>query len=117
AFRFDIASAPREAVLPECERITRTNVAVPPHAAVVGLQSPGVTGAFTPDHALERLLAGTGLTFRLVALNSYLIEVAGISENVQVTAGMPSRGETTMTATRTLTPLRDVPQAVTVITQ
>ena len=116
-FRFEIAGAPVETVLAAFERVTGVTVTVPKQASIKGLPSPGVSGNFTAGRALEKLLEGTGLTARLAGVNAYLIEVQGITESVEVTAGAPSRGDSTMTATRTLTPLRDIPQAITVIPQ
>jgi catecholate siderophore receptor len=117
SFRFDIGGGPLETVLAEYRRVTGVTVDAPPHASIEGLPSPGVSGTFTPDEALTRLLEGTGLTARLTPVNTYVLEVQGLAERVEVMAGIPYRGGTTTTATRTLTPLEDVPQAITVITQ
>lgn len=42
-----------------------------------GLQSPEVTGKYTVADALEQLLAGSGLTFRLINARTVEIRKAG----------------------------------------
>jgi catecholate siderophore receptor len=118
AFRFDIGAGPLDGVLAAFERATGMVVSLAPalRATARGINSPGVTGTYTPGQALERLLAGTGLAFSLSGANVYAIDVRPVSESVEVHASAPDAGPS-MTATKTLTPLRDVPQSVTVITR
>jgi catecholate siderophore receptor len=117
--RFSIPAGPLDGALSAFEAVTGVTVSVSPslQATVQGLQSPGVTGPYEIEQALERLLAGTGLAYRLAAANTYAIDVRPVSENVEVRASLPDAAGTSLTATKTLTPLRDVPQSVTVITQ
>ena len=49
--------------------------------------------------------------------HEFVLQVAGIRETVSVTAPAGYRTDTISSATRTATPLRDVPQSVTVVTQ
>jgi catecholate siderophore receptor len=84
---------------------------------VDGLGTIGVAGVYTTDQALLRLLEGTGFTARLTGIDTYTLEVRIAADPVEVTGRASYRGEATTTATRTYTPLRDVPQAVTVITR
>lgn len=114
-FRIDIPAGPLDTVLAAFEAATGVTITVP--GAIHGLHSAGVSGTYTAEHALERLLAGTGLTFRLSAANTYVLEVRPIAESVEVRATIPYRVDASVTATKTLTPLRDVPQSVTVVTQ
>jgi catecholate siderophore receptor len=116
-YRFDIPAGSLDGVLRAFEALTGLTITAPPHATIQGLTSPGVSGALTPEQALTRALAGTGLTFRLAAINEYSLEVQPVLENVEVRGSLPYRAAATVTATRTLTPLQDVPQAVTVITR
>ena len=118
AFRFDIGAGPLDGVLAAFERATGMLVSLAPalRATAPGINSPGVTGTYTPGQALERLLAGTGLAFSLSGANVYAIDVRPVSESVEVHASASDAGPS-MTATKTLTPLRDVPQSVTVITR
>ncbi len=116
-FRFDIPAGSLDRVLAGFEALTGLKVSAPPRTTIEGLNSPGVSGTYTADQALEQLLTGTGLTSRLAAANTYALAVRPVSETVEVRGNMPYRADTSLTATRTLTPLRDVPQSVTVVTQ
>ena len=117
AFRFDIPAGPLPGVLSVFEQITGVRVAIGStlDGSVQNLHSPGVRGTFTASQALEQLLAGTGLAHRLSGTNVYAIDVRPVSESVEVRATLPDAGAGSLTATRTLTPLRDVPQSVTII--
>jgi catecholate siderophore receptor len=114
AFRFDIRAGALDAALAQFEATTGLTVVIP--VGVQGLASPGVTGTYSAGEALGRLLAGTGLSFRVSSANTYAIQVQPVVESVAVEASMPYRAIASTTAMRTLTPLRDVPQSLTVIT-
>jgi len=117
--RFNIPAGPLDAALAAFKTASGVTIAVAPSLAstVQALQSPGVAGAYQIEQALELLLAGTGLASRLAAANTYAIDVRPVSENVEVRAALPDAAGTSLTAMKTLTPLRDVPQSVTVVTQ
>jgi catecholate siderophore receptor len=118
-FRFDIPAGRLGTTLSAFEAVTRTTVSVSSalRATVQEIDSPGVSGTHTAEQALERLLTGTGLVFRLAGTNTYAVDVRGVAENVEVSANVADGAVRSTTATKTLTPLRDVPQSVTVITQ
>jgi catecholate siderophore receptor len=116
-FRFDIDSRPLAAALAVFEQVTGSRVAVPNGASLDGLQSPGVVGVYTADQAIARLLDGTGLRARLTGVNAYSLEVQVAGEGVEVTGAAPYETAASDTATRTYTPLRDVPQAITVVSR
>ena len=61
----------------------------------------------------QRVTAGHGLTERL----EIVLQVGGFSEAVTVTALAQDHAPAITSATRTLTPLRDVPQSVTIVPQ
>lgn len=46
-----------------------------------GLSSPGVAGTFTPEDALRRLLAGTGLTYRFTNPTTVTLERPQVAES------------------------------------
>jgi catecholate siderophore receptor len=116
-FQFDIPAGELASVVAQFRIVTGRAVVLPRGASLEGLPSPGVSGKFTADEALLRALEGTGLRFRKSDALTYALEVAVGNETVDVTARAPYNGGVTMSATKTLTPLRDVPQSVTVITQ
>jgi iron complex outermembrane receptor protein len=101
---------------------------------VRNLRSPGVRGTFTPAEGLAQLLAGTGMTFRFTGANTVSLDRPGAAapgssavqlDPVQV-EGQPSRNSDgtigfvatrTRAATKTDTPILEIPQSVSVVTQ
>jgi catecholate siderophore receptor len=73
------------------------------------LYSPGVSGVFTIDEALRRVLDGTSLTFRRSG-SVVTIEIARLAESVEVTGRI-----STVSTPKLTEPLRDIPQTITVI--
>ena len=59
--RFDIPAGPLRDVLPIFEQVTQLHVEVADPAAL-DVQSTGVSGVYTAEEALKRLLTGTSLT-------------------------------------------------------
>ena len=88
--RFDIASGPLAAVLAVFERISGIKVALGVDSIGM-ITSPGVTGIFTPQEALGRLLEGTNMAFRFTAPNVAILEFRVNAEPVEVTATAPGR--------------------------
>jgi catecholate siderophore receptor len=116
---FRIAPQPLPAALEEFTR--QSGVRVRTDSEVPAVRSAGVVGRFTPAEALRRLIAGTGLAARPVDDETLAVVAerpdAYVLDPVEVVAARPSAGGVTSTATRTPTPLRDVPQAVTVVSR
>lgn len=108
--RFSIAAGPLDKVLKAFEVATgfTVNVKIPADTAAM-MYSPGVSGSFSVEAALARLLEGTSLGFQRNG-STISIEVGRLSESVEVT------GRVANLATPKLTePLRDIPQTITVI--
>jgi catecholate siderophore receptor len=76
---------------------------------VRSLQSAGVKGVLTPEQALKRLLAGTGVTYRVTGPDAVTLDLRR-EESVLVTARVSTVASPKYTAL-----LRDVPQTITVI--
>jgi catecholate siderophore receptor len=125
--RIDIPAQPLAGALRDFARQAGVRVTFD-SAATAGVQSPGVVGTFAPAEALRRLLAGTGFTGRFADPQHVVVSRAGEREStverlgpIVVTAAASRRtayaAPRTMTATKTDTPLRDTPQAVTVVTR
>ncbi|MBR0662953.1 TonB-dependent siderophore receptor [Roseomonas hellenica] len=103
--------------------------------AIGSRRSPGVSGRMAPEQALRRLLAGTGMTYRLTAPATVtLIPLpAGSTDEsgavnlpeINVSAGLdrgwsPVRGYVaplSATGTRADTPIIETPQSISVITR
>ncbi|WP_330902724.1 TonB-dependent siderophore receptor, partial [Dyella sp.] len=110
--------------------------------SVAGLRSQGATGHLTVEEALSRLLAGTQLEYEsfdpqtvvvrqraFVPVASFESDLAGAKPSIPIVTSMTTmdvagvalgdvgyRADGTRAATRTQTPLLDVPQSVSVIT-
>ncbi len=57
-----------------------------------GEMSPGVQGRYTPDQALRQLLAGSGLSYRYVSINTVTLERAAVGPD----SGPPQLGPITV---------------------
>ncbi|HWB40922.1 MAG TPA: TonB-dependent siderophore receptor [Gemmatimonadales bacterium] len=116
---FRIPPQPLPAALREFSRQSglrvRADTEVPP------VHSPGVAGRLTPVEALRRLVTGTGLLARVVDGETVAVQAersdAYVLAPVEVVAPRATAAAVTSSATKTPTPLRDVPQAVTVISR
>ncbi|MBK1699143.1 TonB-dependent siderophore receptor [Rhodovibrio salinarum] len=94
-------------------------------------QTQGVQGSYTPEEALSRLLAGTGLQYRFSDANTVTLTKPGTQDGagplqlgpITVEGATESaygpvdgyKASRSATATRTDTPLIDVPQAIQVV--
>lgn len=131
AVAFNIPAQPLSAALTAFARQSGYQMSAD-QAALSGVQGQSVNGTMPPEEALNRLLAGTGLSYRMPDATSVLIErpAAGVMQLDPVTIqGQAAAGEPTAwspvegyvarrsaTATKTDTPLAETPQAVSVIT-
>ena len=108
--RFEIPPGPLGPALAAFSEITGLDVQVTDDA-VRETGSAGVSGLLTPHQALERLLEGTGVTFRFTGAQEVTLAFEGIGERLDVTvAPAPSSPKYTE-------PLRDTPQSLMVIPQ
>jgi catecholate siderophore receptor len=114
---FEITSGPLDAAIAQFEQVAGATVMVAGGASIEGLSTAGVSGVHTADQALELLVSGTGLQPRVTGVLTYALVVQVADEGIEVTGRAPYEVVASDTATRTYTPLRDVPQAVTVITR
>jgi catecholate siderophore receptor len=115
-YRFDIPEGPLDAAIGVFETVTGRKVVVSPGLTLRAFTSAGVSGVQTAEQALERLLAGTGLSLRTLAGGAYALDIQIAPEHVEVTGRIiPYRVDDSATATRTSTLLRDIPQTLTVV--
>jgi len=115
ALRFDISAGPLTQALAAFEATTGVHVVVVDQIDAHTLRSPGAIGTFTPADALGRLTEGTGLTVKPTPHGFELhIAAATLRMSVDETAST-YRPIDSAAATKTVTPLRDIPQTVNVI--
>src|SRR5690349_17896413 len=74
-YRFAIPAGPISAVMAAFRDVTAVTVEVPAEPGIQAIGSAGLTGVFTVEQALEMLLRGTGLSFRLTTANTYMLEL------------------------------------------
>ena len=102
-------------------------------AMAQGVRSNGVSGTMTPETALSRLLAGTGLAYRMEDGRTVTLEPAPraaqegavVLPEVSVTASTqrgwsPAPGyvaEVSSTGSKTDTPILEIPQSISVVTR
>src|SRR5207302_951956 len=82
--RFNIPPDFLDAVLKQFEGATEIHFTVP-DAGIGRLPSPGVSGVFKVDRALQELLKGTGVDYRFTADHAVTLELRRISTAVEVT--------------------------------
>lgn len=97
-------------------------------ALTEGLRTPGLSGTYVPEQALQRLLAGTGLRYRFTSPSTVTLERQVAQESgaerealqiepviVREERAATYKVEGTSSATKTDTPLRDIPQSIQII--
>ncbi|MDD5329390.1 MAG: TonB-dependent receptor [Sulfuricella sp.] len=86
--------------------------------ALQGARTEGVSGSYTPEEALKRLLKGTRFTYRTTDANSFTVQREGEKKPETVAAARHSEllPEVVVTATRTERLITEVPASVSVIT-
>ena len=117
---FRIPPQPLPAALREFAR--QSGLRVRTDTEIPAVRSSGAVGRLTPLDALRRVIAGTGLAARAVDDTTVVVQQessgAYMLDPVEVVARRPAGSDAvTSTATKTPTPLRDVPQAVTVVSR
>ena len=80
--------------------------------AIGTIQSPGVAGLFSFERALEAMLVGTSVTFRLTSPNAAVLELRAQTESVEVTGRAPTA---IVSSPKYTAPLREIPQTIEVI--
>ena len=110
AQRFDIPPGQLAAVLAALQRQTGETIALPDPAAGL-IFSPGVTGVFTLERALEQALTGTSLSFTRTGVRTLAVEFRVNTEAVSVTGRAPAM----IGSPKFTEPLRDIPQSIDVV--
>jgi catecholate siderophore receptor len=109
--RFDLLPGPLGAVIAAFEQLTGVIVTVALEA-IRTIPSPGVTGTFTLEQALEQLLAGTSVAFHLTGPTAVTLDLSPVSESVEVTG----RASTAIVSSpKYTTPVRDIPQTINIL--
>ncbi len=111
--RFEIAAGSLDSVLATFEQVTGIKATVSKEG-IRNVASPGVTGLYTPEQALEKLLAETGVTYRFTSGSEVALDLKTVDGSVDVVTSV----EALQTSTAKFTePLLDTPQTVDVVSQ
>jgi catecholate siderophore receptor len=113
--RFDIAAGPLDGVVRAFEAATGISLVVQLPADTVGMmQSPGVSGTLSVADALAALLEGTALAATPQTNGSFVIDVRGVRESLQVTGRLPRVESPKYATTLSATPqtIQVIPQGV-----
>jgi catecholate siderophore receptor len=111
--RFEISAGPLETVLDAFATASGLQVQFM-QDGIRAVQSPGVSGIYTPEQALRKLLAGTGVTFHFASEDKVAVDLATVTGSVDVTA----RVEALQTSSpKYAGPLLDTPQTITEVSR
>ena len=86
-YRFAIPPGPLDAAIDAFRRQTGLSVTLS-EQGIGELSSPGVSGVFTAELALQKLLAETGVEYRYTAAGSVRLEIRGPATAIEVTAAL-----------------------------
>ncbi len=112
-WRFDIPAGSVESVLDVFEKVTGVKVTVA-KSGIRTLASPGVSGVYTAEQAIQKLLADTVLVYRFTSPANLSVDLKSVLTSVDVT--------TTVDALATASPkyaqpALDTPQTITAVPQ
>jgi iron complex outermembrane receptor protein len=125
--RFNISSQPLSTALRQFSQAANLELFFDP-TLTQGLHTQGLSGAYTPEQALQQLLTGTGLRYRFTSPNTVTLERQVAQESgaerealqiepviVREERAATYKVERTTSATKTDTPLLDIPQSIQII--
>ena len=87
ARRFDIPAGPLDVVLAAFEPMSGLQVSVS-QEGMRSVNSPGVSGIYTPGEALQKLLADTGLVYRFTSPTAVSLDLKSVATTVEVTTSL-----------------------------
>ena len=123
AYTFAISAEPLPQALSEFSRVTGMGV-IYTQETPYAMDAPALTGRFSAEQALARLLAGTGLTYRRAAEHTFTLETmsAGGAINLGATqiessasSRSPYQPSANSSVLRASTPLLETPQSVVMV--
>ena len=85
--RFDIPAGPLDGVLPVFERTTGYTVTLA-NERLRTISSKGVSGTFTTEQALEKILADTGLAYHFTSATNVSVDLKSVASSIEVTASV-----------------------------
>jgi len=123
AFNFSIPAEPLPQALSEFSRVTGMGV-IYTQETPYAIDAPALSGQFSAEQALARLLASSGLTWRRASEHTFTLETAAVDGAInlgatQIQSSTPSRSSyqptVSSTVLRSSAPLLETPQAVAIV--
>jgi catecholate siderophore receptor len=109
-YRFDIPAGTLKTALENFEKITGISFTLEKND-ILEVPTPGVAGVFSAEQALQKILAGTGVSYTFKSAKAVLLEVHAEAAEVTVEAADAK----IVSSPKYTEPLRDIPQTITVI--
>jgi catecholate siderophore receptor len=111
-WQFNIPAGSLGSVLDAFQNVTGLKV-IFSNEAIRDLPSLGVTGSYSSQDGLKKLLAGTSVIYRFTASETVTLELQGVTALVEVTDDTPM----ILSSPKFTEPLRDTPQSISVVSQ
>ena len=81
---------------------------------ILAVRSPGVSGLYTADQALAKLLAGTSLSYKFTSASTVLIDLKRLATSVDVTTNVDALAASSPKFSQ---PVLETPQTITAVPQ
>lgn len=110
---FDIQPGPLGPALAAFEAATGLHAKVAKDNMLT-LASPGVSGTFTAEQALQRILKDTGVTYRFTSSTTVTLDLKAVASSIDVTTTVD---ELSVASPKFTEPMVDTPQTITTVSQ
>jgi catecholate siderophore receptor len=107
-WRFEIAPGPLETVVAAFQNVTGLTVVVAKEG-IRSLPSAGVSGVYTADQALQRMLRDTGLSYSYTSATTVTVDLKAVAASVEVTANVDALA---ISSPKYAQPRIDTPQTI-----
>jgi catecholate siderophore receptor len=114
--KFDIPAGVLGDALDAYQKQTGVQVEVS-KPGIRGLASPGVSGLYTNEEALQHLLSGTGVSYEFSTPVSVSLDLASVEESVTVSADALNPEREEVDSPKYTEPILDTPQSINVVPQ
>ncbi|MGC2331387.1 MAG: TonB-dependent receptor plug domain-containing protein, partial [Candidatus Acidiferrales bacterium] len=114
--RFEIPPGVLGDVLDSFHGVTGLEITVA-NPGIRNVSSPGVSGVFTNEQALQHLLVGTGATYRFTGPTAVSLDLATVQQSVTVNASALDAEQDQVASPKYVLPILDTPQSISVVPQ
>lgn len=111
--RYDIPAADLSDVISEFEKVSGVHVEVADQR-LLGVASPGISGVYTVDEALNKMLTNTGLSYSFRSTSTVVLQMSKQKTSIDVNATAPVISSS---MPKYQVPLVDTPQTIDVVPQ